>query len=56
VHRSGRTGRFGAEGTVVSLVNEREERDLKKFARELKKELVKKVFYKGQMVDADNRR
>lgn len=56
VHRSGRTGRFGAEGTVVSLVNEREERDLKKFARDLKKDVVKKVFFKGQMVDADNRR
>ncbi|WP_066052555.1 DEAD/DEAH box helicase [Robertmurraya korlensis] len=56
VHRSGRTGRFGAEGTVISLVNEREERDLKKFTRDLKKDVVKKVFFKGQMVDADSRR
>lgn len=56
VHRSGRTGRFGAEGTVVSLVNEREERDLKRFARELNKELVKKVFYKGELVAAEARK
>ena len=35
VHRSGRTGRFGASGTVISLVTEREERELKKFTREL---------------------
>ena len=35
VHRSGRTGRFGASGTVISLVTEREERELKKYAREL---------------------
>ncbi|MEW8985560.1 MAG: C-terminal helicase domain-containing protein, partial [Bacillus sp. (in: firmicutes)] len=56
VHRSGRTGRFGAEGTVISLVNEREERDLKRFSRELKKDVVKKVFFKGQMVDANSRK
>lgn len=56
VHRSGRTGRFGAEGTVISLVNEREERDLKRFSRELKKDVIKKVFFKGQMVDANARK
>jgi len=56
VHRSGRTGRFGAEGTVISLVNEREERDLKKFSRDLKKEVEKKVFYKGQLVSETERR
>lgn len=56
VHRSGRTGRFGAEGTVISLVNEREERDLKKFSRDLKKDVEKKVFFKGQMVDANSRK
>ena len=37
VHRSGRTGRFGASGTVISLVTEREERELKKYARELER-------------------
>lgn len=44
VHRSGRTGRSGAEGTVISLVTEREERNLKQIARELQLSLAKKNF------------
>ncbi|MFE8701391.1 DEAD/DEAH box helicase [Cytobacillus sp. FJAT-54145] len=51
VHRSGRTGRFGAEGTVMAIVTEREERELKKFCKELNVEVEKKVFYKGQVAD-----
>lgn len=52
VHRSGRTGRFGAEGMVLSFVTEREERELKKFCKELNIEVEKKVFYKGQISEA----
>ncbi|MDZ5474037.1 DEAD/DEAH box helicase [Bacillus sp. 31A1R] len=52
VHRSGRTGRFGAEGTVISLVTEREERELKKYCREINVEPQKKRFYKGQIEDS----
>ncbi|WP_371932712.1 C-terminal helicase domain-containing protein [Bacillus carboniphilus] len=33
VHRSGRTGRFGAEGTVISIINHKEERDLERMAK-----------------------
>ena len=51
VHRSGRTGRFGADGTVISIVTEREERELKQFARELGIDVAKKAFYKGGIVD-----
>ncbi|RSD26747.1 DEAD/DEAH box helicase [Mesobacillus subterraneus] len=51
VHRSGRTGRFGAEGTVISIVNEREERDLKKFSKALNAEPALKEFYNGKIVD-----
>ncbi|WP_394237762.1 DEAD/DEAH box helicase [Niallia oryzisoli] len=51
VHRSGRTGRFGAAGTVVSLVTEREERDLKKFAREMGVQAVIKRFYGENIVE-----
>ncbi|RLQ90621.1 DEAD/DEAH box helicase [Falsibacillus albus] len=53
IHRSGRTGRFGAEGTVISIVTEREERELKQFARELDIEIEKKRFYKGQITNGD---
>ncbi|WP_210364151.1 DEAD/DEAH box helicase [Bacillus sp. REN3] len=52
VHRSGRTGRFGAEGTVISIINEREERDLKKYCRALNIVPVRKEFFGGKIVDA----
>jgi superfamily II DNA/RNA helicase len=52
IHRSGRTGRFGAEGTVISIVNEREERELKKFCKELGFTPEQKDFYAGEIVDA----
>jgi superfamily II DNA/RNA helicase len=51
VHRSGRTGRFGASGTVVSLVTEREERELKQFARELGIEVEVKRFHGENIVE-----
>lgn len=51
VHRSGRTGRFGASGTVISLVTEREERELKKFTKELNIHATKKVMRGGKVVD-----
>ena len=50
VHRSGRTGRFGASGTVISLVTEREERELKKFARELGVPVEVKRFHGENIV------
>ncbi|WP_102261385.1 DEAD/DEAH box helicase [Mesobacillus jeotgali] len=53
VHRSGRTGRFGAEGTVISVVNEREERDLKRFCKALNITPVQKEFYGGKIVDPE---
>lgn len=47
VHRAGRTGRMGANGTVISLVTEREERELKSFCRQLEIPVHKRIFYKG---------
>lgn len=41
LHRSGRTGRQGASGTVISLVTPRDERNLKQICRELKIPLQK---------------
>ncbi|WP_053361559.1 DEAD/DEAH box helicase [Bacillus sp. FJAT-27251] len=55
IHRSGRTGRFGAEGTVISIVNEREERELKQFCKELGVKPAQKEFYSGKIVDASKR-
>ncbi|CAH2717403.1 DEAD-box ATP-dependent RNA helicase CshC [Neobacillus rhizosphaerae] len=55
VHRSGRTGRMGANGTVISLVTEREERELKRYCRELNLPLHKRVFYQGNIIAEEQR-
>jgi superfamily II DNA/RNA helicase len=55
VHRSGRTGRFGAEGTVLSLATSREEPDLKKFSRKLDVPLEKKILYKGTVANEEEK-
>ncbi|MGP7818328.1 DEAD/DEAH box helicase [Niallia sp. 01092] len=51
IHRSGRTGRFGANGMVLNIVTEREERELKQLAKELAIPLSRKDFYEGKIVD-----
>lgn len=51
VHRSGRTGRMGTAGTVVSLVTGREEKLLKQFSGKLGFTLKRKYFSKGQVVE-----
>ncbi|WP_338471754.1 DEAD/DEAH box helicase [Niallia sp. XMNu-256] len=51
VHRSGRTGRFGASGMVISLVTEREERELKTFAKKLGMDVEMKRFHGESIVD-----
>jgi superfamily II DNA/RNA helicase len=55
IHRSGRTGRFGADGIVISLVTEREERELKQYSHELNIPITKKVFFSGKIVDEAER-
>lgn len=48
IHRSGRTGRMGKSGTVVSLVNPRDERELQKYGSLLEVPITQKRLYKGQ--------
>lgn len=55
VHRAGRTGRMGASGMVISLVTEREERELKQYCRELNVTLLKRIFYKGQITEIEQK-
>lgn len=55
VHRSGRTGRFGAPGTVISLVTEREERELKKYVREMGGSAEIKRFHGEEIVTGQSR-
>jgi superfamily II DNA/RNA helicase len=55
VHRTGRTGRMGADGTVISLVTEREERELKRYCQELNVTPNKRIFYKGQIAEPEQK-
>ncbi|MCM3355871.1 MULTISPECIES: DEAD/DEAH box helicase [Bacillus] len=49
VHRSGRTGRAGKEGNVLSLVTRMEESKLKKMAKKLGVELIEAVYSGGNL-------
>ncbi|CAN2254744.1 putative ATP-dependent RNA helicase [Bacillus subtilis] len=49
VHRSGRTGRAGKEGNVLSLVTKLEESKLKKMAKKLGVELSEAVYTGGKL-------
>ncbi|HHW37567.1 MAG TPA: DEAD/DEAH box helicase [Bacillales bacterium] len=51
IHRSGRTGRMGAKGTVISLVTPTEEKTLLKYGKELGVAMTKKELYGGEIVD-----
>ena len=55
VHRAGRTGRMGANGIVISLVTEREERELKRYCQELKVTPQRRIFYKGQIAEPEQK-
>jgi superfamily II DNA/RNA helicase len=55
VHRAGRTGRMGASGTIISLVTDREERELKRYCRELNIELHKRIFYQGKIAEEEQK-
>ena len=52
-HRSGRTGRAGADGEVVMLLSYRDEKDYKKMTRELPTKPVQKVWAQGGLVEGN---
>ncbi len=51
IHRSGRTGRMGAEGTVISLVSKRQHSFLEKLSKELDLPFTEKIIHGGQLKD-----
>lgn len=54
IHRSGRTGRQGASGTVISIIEPSEKRELQKFVKELDVKLEKVKLYQGGIVSDNN--
>lgn len=51
LHRSGRTGRAGADGEVLTLLSYLEERDYRKVTKGIK--TVQKVWYRGQLIEGN---
>lgn len=54
-HRSGRTGRMGKEGMVISLVNEQEYRDLQRLLMTEAIHLTEYVTYQGKLMLPEQR-
>lgn len=52
LHRSGRTGRMGAGGTVISIVTKKDESKLQEISKQLGIVISKKVLYRGEIIDA----
>ncbi|MGY3765917.1 DEAD/DEAH box helicase [Vagococcus vulneris] len=50
VHRAGRVGRMGKDGMVISLVNERELRNLRQIMREIGRDLVEVYAAHGEIL------
>lgn len=53
LHRSGRTGRAGNDGEVLTLLSYSEERDYRKLTKGLKP--VQKIWYKGQLMEGNSK-
>ncbi|XJS10101.1 helicase-related protein [Aerococcaceae bacterium WGS1372] len=51
LHRSGRTGRMKAKGTIISLVNQQEHRDFEQMLQKENIHLVEKVLKHAQLLD-----
>lgn len=54
LHRSGRTGRAGADGEVLTLLSDKDEKNYRKLVRKAGQEPVQKEIYKGQLMEVKN--
>lgn len=55
LHRSGRTGRAGADGEVLTLLAYPDERHYKKFTKDLPSKPVQKIMHGGQLVEGSSK-
>jgi superfamily II DNA/RNA helicase len=56
LHRAGRTGRMGKEGTVISIVTEKETALIKKYQAAFDLDIKLKEVYMGTVIDPEQRR
>ncbi|MDO4775148.1 MAG: DEAD/DEAH box helicase [Aerococcaceae bacterium] len=55
IHRSGRTGRMGKKGTVLSLVNEQEGRDLAQILQPEAIQLSERLIHSAQLIEPSDK-
>lgn len=55
LHRSGRTGRAGANGEVIAFLSYRDEKDFKKLTRDLPKKPIQKIWHDGALVEGNSK-
>ena len=55
LHRSGRTGRAGADGEVLSLLTYTDEKNYKKWTKELPSKPVQKVWDQGKLIEGSSK-
>lgn len=55
LHRSGRTGRAGADGEVLTLLSYRDEKTYKKWIREISVKAVQKVWSNGVLMEGNSK-
>lgn len=55
LHRSGRTGRAGADGEVLTLLAYADERHYKKFTKELPSKPVQKILHGGKLAEGNSK-
>lgn len=54
-HRSGRTGRAGADGEVLTLLSYHDEKTYKKLTRELEVKAIQKIWNKGELIEGNSK-
>ncbi|KFL42712.1 RNA helicase [Lysinibacillus sp. BF-4] len=54
LHRSGRTGRAGNDGKVLTLLSYRDERDFRRLTKELPKKPIQKIWHEGQLIEGNS--
>ncbi|MEK4627126.1 MAG: DEAD/DEAH box helicase [Solibacillus sp.] len=54
-HRSGRTGRAGADGEVLTLLSYKDEKTYKKWVRDISQKPVQKIWHQGKFIEGNSK-